>query len=201
MIKVAIFDTFIPEAQAILTEQVNSVLKDMFDDEMYMYSFGFLKGTDTLATDEKFGEYETKCFRGVKSDLTGLQKAQYFHQTYELVRDSEEHYLPPIGQFICLNLARYFKNRYTNAENHGHKTLDPLVMEQFQAHEFLNLNYDECLVMKRVKIFPADTRELLRRLITEERSTSEPWEIESMIQGYEHIDRFYDTLKCCFHLG
>lgn len=193
MIKLIFMETESPEAQALLNNQVCNVLKDFFDEEIMSYVFGFGKDPNTLADDEHFGQYETKCYHGIKT-ITAQQKAMFFMQASQFLRDEELHELSIVHKIIYLNLANYFQKRYRRTISLSIN--DPVINRP--SHEFV-VNSNGDILVKRIK-FPKTVYIKLYELLIKEHNTKKPYEISSMLKKYEYIDCVYDTLKACLPL-
>ena len=200
MIKLEFADVKSQEAKEILQKHVCTVLADMFDEEIVTYSFNFLKNPDNLSKDEQFGEYETKCFHGIKTKISSQQKASSFIQASQTIRDDKIQEASLLQKVIYLNIAKYFQKRYRQSVNPDVKHHDPCVVNSRQSHEFA-IDNNGLVRVKRIKLFPKNIRERLCALLMEECNTKNPHDVLSILEKYEYIDRFYDTLKTCLPLS
>ena len=196
MIKLEFADVKSQEISNILQKHICAVLTEMFDEEIVTYSFNFVQDPDRLSGDEHFGTYETKCFRGIKTKLSPQQKAISFMQPSQIVRSEQIQDTTLLHKVIYLNLAKYFQDRYRQTVNPNIKLHDPYVVNSQQSHEF-SVDYNGIVRIKRIKLFPKNIRENLCDLLMEEHNTKNPHDVLPILENYEYIDRFYDTLKHC----
>lgn len=194
MIKLNITAVTDTEMKNILHRHMNLILQDMFEEEITVYSFSFLKNPDKLKDDAEFGKYEKKCFRGIRNSLTDLQMAMYFMQANEVLHSDNIIDAPLVTKVICLNLARYFQHRYKDTVNNSVQHCDPHIIPDKQSYEFA-VDKDGDLLVKRIKLFSPEQRQQMIKTLMDEQHLETELDAVSILNQYERIDQYYNMLR------